>query len=384
MMSGSPPSAGHPAAEVEMSRRRWWPWLGPPLAVLVVGLLLLRFQPGAEAGGKRTAPPTGACAAAPLPTDGGGNVRQDAAVGTWWKIEDRLDQSGSMVGRQLDVGRAGARGLSLDLDVESSASGPVGGVVVAVSDTGRKSTIRLLSAVAGCSWPVDGSQDVVRGAILDPTDGAVLAHVLERATRADLGTWRFGASGALTEPIRVADPLPSVAGGVVWATDLRLDAGGTTLAVQSCGEATCVTRLFDLGAAALTGTVKGEQGALIGFAGDRLVTWSSCRNFPCAILAWNVATGAHQQLVDAAQAAAVSADGRWLIATLDADTGRTLRYDLATGNQRLVRGLAAGERVLGVGAAAASGLQVRPDEVGITSNGAIPHPFRPTAAEVIP
>jgi hypothetical protein len=102
------------------------------------------------------------------------------------------------------------------------------------------------------------------------------------------------------------------------------------------------------------------------------------------VVAWNVATGGRQQLVDGAQAAAVSADGRWLVATLDADTGRTLRYDLATGNHWLVRGIAAGERVLDIGAAAASGIQVRPDEVGVTSNGAFPHSFRPAAAEVIP
>jgi hypothetical protein len=384
MMSMSPSSAGHPAAEVEMSRRRWWPWLGPPVAVLVIGLLLTRFQPGAEAGGKRTAPPAGACVARPLPTDGAGQVQQGSGVGTWWRIEDRLDQSGSLIGRQVAVGHDGARGLSLDLDVESSASGPVSGIVVVVSDTGRKSTIRLVSAVEGCSWLVDESQNVVRGAILDPTDGTVLAHVIERATRADLGTWRFGAAGALTKPALVADPLLSVDGGAVWTTDLRLDAGGTTLAVQSCGETTCVTRLFDLASGALSATVKGDQGALIGLVGDRLVTWSACRNLPCSIVAWNIARGGHQQLVEAARAGALSADGRWLVATLDADTGRTLRYDLATDNQWLIRGISTGEQVLDIGAAATSGIQVPPDEVGITSDGAIPHPFRPAAAEVIP
>jgi len=367
-----------------MSRRRWLPWLGPPLAVLLIGVLLIRFQPGAEAGGKRTAPPTGTCAASPASPDDGGTMRQDAAVGTWWRIEDRLDAAGSMAGRRLTVGSDGGRGLTLDLDSESSATGPLGGVVVVVSDTGRTSEIRLVSAVEGCSWLVAESQDIVRGAILDPTNGSVLAHVLERATRADIGTWRFGGPGALTEPARVAGPLPAVAGGVVWATDLRLDTGGATLAVQSCGEAACVTRVFDLGTGESIGTIKGDQGTLIGFAGGRLVTWSSCRNIPCAVLAWTVATGDRQQLVDDAQAAAVSADGRWLVATLDADTGRTLRYDLATGNHWLVRGIAAGERVLDIGAAATSGIQLRPDEVGLTSNGAIPHSFRPAAAEVIP
>jgi hypothetical protein len=245
--------------------------------------------------------------------------------------------------------------------------------------------IQLVSAVAGCAWLVHETSDVVRGAILDPADGSALAHLVERATRADLGTWRFGAPGALTEPVMVAPPLGAGQGGVIWATDLQLDQAGRRLAVQSCGEAACLTRIFDL---KVTGTLvrilEGDQGTLIGLSGGRLVTWSACRNLPCSILSWDVATGGHQALLDAAQTGALTADGRWLMATVDAQAGRTLRYELATGGRRLVRGVGSGEVVLGGGFAATSGLQLNADEIGIALPGAIPHSFRPAAAEVIP
>ena len=368
-----------------MSRRRWSLWLGPPVVVLAAGLILSRFQPGAEAGGRTTAPPAGACAASPVSTDAAGKVKKDAGAGSWWRVADRLDESGAMVGRQLAIGRGGVTALTLDLAVESAASGPVGGVVVVVSDDGRRSTIRLVSAVAGCSWLVHQSAEVVRGAILDPSDGSVLAHLLERATRDDLGTWRFGAPGALTKPALVAPPVGAGPVGTIWDTELRLDDAGRSLAVQSCGEKSCLTRIFDLGVAGEPPLkVEGEQGALIGFSGGRLVTWSACPNLPCAIVAWDIATGGRHVLVDAAQAAAVSADGRWLVATLDAEAGRTLRYDIGTGAHWLIRGVAAGELVLGAGVAATSGIQLKSDEVGVTSSGAIPHSFRPAAAEVIP
>jgi hypothetical protein len=368
-----------------MSRRRWSLWLGPPVVVLAVGLILGRFQPGAEAGGRSTAPPAGACGASPVSTDAAGKVKKDTAAGSWWRIADKLDGLGSIVGRQLAIGRGGATAFTLDLAVESAASGPVGGVVVVASDDGRHSTIRLVSAEARCSWLVHQSADVVRGAILDPTDGSVLAHVVERATRADLGTWRFGAPGALTKPALIAPPLPPGPIGTIWATELRLDEAASSLAVQSCGEQSCQTRIFDLRASGgLLRKLDGEQGSLIGFSGSRLVTWSACSSLPCAVEAWDIATGGHTELVDAAQAAALSPNGRWLVATLDAQAGRTLRYDLATGARWLVSGVAAGELVLGAGSAATSGLQLMADEVGITSTGSIPHPFRPAAAEVIP
>ena len=369
-----------------MSGRRWSLWLGPPVALVAVALVVSRFQPGAEAGGRVTPPPAGACAASPVTTDAAGVVKRDAGPASWWRLSERLDDHGVLKGRQLAVGRGGAIALTLDLAAESMASGPIGGLVVLAVDDGRKSEIRLVSAGAGCSWLVDTSPNVVRGAILDPSDGSVLAHLVNRATRADLGTWRFGARGALTEPALVAGAVPNgLLDGPVWATDLRLDQAGTSLAVQSCTDTGCVTRLFDLPVRGGDPRVlRGAQGPILGFAAGRLITWAACSGFPCAIQSWDLATGLATKILDRADAAAVTADGRYLVASIDARVGHTLRIELATNTRALVKGIGRDELLLAGGATATTGLQVGPDEIAVAAPGANPRSFRPAAAEVIP
>src|SRR6185503_5118058 len=140
-----------------MSKRRWSLWLGPPIVLVAVALVAGRFQPGAEAGGRRTNPPAGACAASPVPTDGGGRPAPDAGVGSWWRLEDEIDASGVMTGRELAVGREGAGLAQLDLPIESAASGPVAGVVIVSVDDGRTSEVRLVEAASGCAWVAYGS-----------------------------------------------------------------------------------------------------------------------------------------------------------------------------------------------------------------------------------
>jgi hypothetical protein len=378
-----------------MSGRRWSRWLGPPIALVAVALVLSRMQAGAEAGGRTTPPKAGACAASPIVTNTKGKPKRDVGAGAWWRLGERLDGNGAMAGRQLAVGRGGSTTLLLDLPTESVASGPVGGVVVVATDDGRTSELRLVSVTGACSWLVDTSDDVVRGAILDPGDGSVIAHLVSRATRADLGTWRFGAPGALTKPALVAAALADGApDGPAWITDLRLDATGQLLAVQSCTDTGCLTRVFDLRVPGrqpglLQGGRGGQhsagaQGPLLGFANGRLVTWAACSGFPCPVQSWDLAAGTSSILLDTASAAAVTPDGRFLVATTDARTGRTLRLELATGALALVKGLRADELLLPTGVAATSGLQAGADEIAVAAPGANPHSFRPAAAEVIP
>lgn len=378
-----------------MSGRRWSPWLGPPLALGVVALVLSQLHAGAEAGGLSTLPPPGACAASPIVTNAGGKPKRDVAAGSWWKLGEHLDGNGALAGRQLVVGRGGATTLLLDLPVESVASGPMGGVVVVASDDEQQSEIRLVSVVGACSWPVDRTDDVIRGAILDPGDGSVIAHLVSRATRADLGTWRFGGPGALTKPALIAAALDANAlDGPAWVTDLRLDPAGQLLAIQSCTDTGCLTRVFDLrhpGAkpALLQGGRAGAhgplaQGPMLGFAAGRLVTWAACSGFPCAVQSWDLGTGGSANLIDSASAAAITPDGRFLVATTDPETGRTLRLELGTGALALVKGIRADEQLLPQGVAATSGLQLGADEIAVAVPGANPRPFRPAAAEVIP
>ena len=149
-----------------MSRRRWVIWLGPPVALLAIGLALSRFQAGAEAGGRATELPVGACAAPPI--DGHGKPSLGAGAGSWWSLSARMDAHGGLVGRHLALGRGGAANLALDLAPDTLASGPVGGVVALTTDDGRHSQIRLVSVDKACSFVTAETAELARGAVVNP------------------------------------------------------------------------------------------------------------------------------------------------------------------------------------------------------------------------
>src|SRR4029077_10764940 len=117
----------------------------------------------------------------------------------------------------------------------------------------------------------------------------------------------------------VAEPLTGALAsevGQVFGTGLAVDAQGQLLAVQSCTDLACLTRIFDLahpgGAPVILRGAK--QGPLLGFAGHDLVTWAACVGNPCAIFAWDLRTQQPRQLVAGADAAALTRDGRRLVA----------------------------------------------------------------------
>jgi hypothetical protein len=178
----------------------------------------------------------------------------------------------------------------------------------------------------------------------------------------------------------------------VWGTGLLLDAQGTRLAVQSCADLGCLTRVFDLRhSASVALVIQGvAEGPMLGFAGGTLVTWAACPGYPCAILAWDPATSQSRTLLSAASAAAMTADGRRLVA-LDADAAgsRAIELDPSSGRLSRLRGLAAGLRPLATGANATVGLEVAANEVAIGTPGAATvdaQPLNPDAAtqEVLP
>lgn len=370
-----------------MSGRRWSRWLGPPLALVAVALLLSRLEPGAEAGGHVTPRPAGVCANAAPALRGLHGVR-----GTWWRLVDRLDAGGTLVGRTLFAGQGGSTNLALELGAESSASGPVGGMVVVSTDDGVFSDVRIVSAVEGCSWLIHRTQDVVRSAILDPAGGSVLAHLVARETRDDRGTWRIGGMDPDVAVKLVLAPLPAQASlGPIWATDLHLDKSGRKLAVQSCAESACVTRVVSLGADAVAPKQLGgrDQGEIIGLAGDRLITWAHCQGLPCSVQAWTAGAATPATLADTAAGAALTGDARYLIVVLDG-TGRAARIDLAgnagsAGNASVrVQGVAPGDLPLEAGTGAYAGFEVGADEIAIAAPGADPNAFNPSTAALAP
>jgi hypothetical protein len=239
---------------------------------------------------------------------------------------------------------------------------------------------------------VDAREDVVRSAIIDPQDGSVFAHVVARDTRADLGTFRISlTSTGGSEARLVAPPLSgalAAAAGMVYGTGLRLDQAGTHLAVQSCADLGCLTRVFDLADPGAAPVIlrRVEQGPMLGFAGVDVVTWTACDGYPCPVLAWDLATGRPRTLVPGAIAAALTADGRRLVALLANGAGsRAVAVDPATGRSTSLRGIPAGERPLG-GPAAVTGLEVADDEVAMANPGGDAQALRPDsiAEEVLP
>lgn len=365
-----------------MSGRRWKLWLGPPVALLAIAVVFGRFQAGAEAGGRTTPRPAGVCAAKAPPA---GALR--VARGSWWRLVDRMDGNGALVGRSLFAGQAGATRVTLALGAESMASGPVGGLVAVATDDGRFSEVRLVSAAEGCSWLVLRDESVVRSAIIDPSNGSILAHRVTRETRSDLGTWRVTGLAPDATLERVVAPLAEQADlGTIWATEIRLDADAKQLAVQSCSDQGCLIRVAALyGPAGVPTLVRGpEQGSILGFAGDKLVTWERCAGLPCSLLAWNPATSAQELLVEGAAAAGLTANGRYLVAVADPTTGRAYRVDLRAKLSQRIEGVAAGDLPLAIGIGAYAGFEVGAAEIAIAAPGADAHAFDPSSATVAP
>jgi hypothetical protein len=120
------------------------------------------------------------------------------------------------------------------------------------------------------------------------------------------------------------------------------------------------------------------------------VTWAACPGYPCAILAWDPATSHSRTLLSAASAAAMTADGRRLVAVqADPAGSQAIELDPSSGRLSHLRGLATGLRPIANGANATVGLEVAANEVAIGTPGASasdPQALNPDAAaqEVLP
>jgi len=351
-----------------------------------------QIQPGVEAGGRSTPPVAGACrGTAPLGRRAGAGVadRADAGAtpGAWWRIVDDLDAVGTLVGRTLVAGVAAATTLTMPLDPESMARGPVRGLLVVTNDDGSTSELRLVSIAQGCSWIVHRDANVIRSAILDARGHVAYAHLLERATRADLGIFRVDGGDRDAPLAAILDPLaPQADLGRIWATELRLDAAGESLAVQSCSDRGCLIRVLSLAAfgSPVTELRGAGQGSIVGFARDRIVTWAFCDGLPCAIQAWKAGAAQPEALAERAVGAGLTADGRYLLIVTDGSSGRAVRVDLVEGASAAVEGLVAGELPLGIFVTAAAGFEVADDEIGVVAAGRDPRAFAPGAATVVP
>lgn len=355
--------------------------LGPPLVMVLAAASGFRSAPPARAGTMAEATVAAAPVAPCANTGPYQSAERSPDEGAWWNQRPDIDAGGSLVGWTLTVGRPGQGPMAMPLPAASVVSGPDRGRIVAAVEDGSTSSLRIIDAAARCSrtYPIDGV--IVRRAILMPGEGAVLAHLLGRAARRDLGVWRIPLDGS-PRTLLLGPPDPALLAGAgidrVWATDLRLSADGSRLAVQSCDPDACVTRVLGLLTDAVA-TVGEPHGSLVGITGTTLVARATCAGSPCDIVAWDLMTGRSTIVESSAAGAAISHDGRIVVIRRLSDGSSVASVvDLRTNRHTALDGVEGGSFPLDDSGTA--GIETRPDAIGLIHPGGSPSVLPITAS----
>ena len=313
-----------------MVETRWLRWVGPGfLAFSALGLV----GSATVGAGTGTTSPTTACAGSPagrITTPRGAAVATlaDGSGAPWFRLDPVIDRDGALAGQRLAIGLDGvASARTLDLPAESFAAGPFGRVVLVGADDGVSSSLRLLDVAGDCAWPIATERNVIRRATVDRSGSAVYEMRVDRTTRADLGIWLQPIGGGLPARQVLVAPASDDRFGRTWATEFAWDLDGDRLAVQSCGNVACRTRIVDPAGGPTVMLDAPDLGSLIGFDGDRLVTYAACRGFPCPVVSTDLGTGTRTALSPAAGPAVVvgTADGARLVNEVLVGVERALR-----------------------------------------------------------
>ena len=291
-------------------------------------------------------------------------ARPSSAGPAWFRMDAVLDAAGTLTGQRLTLGVVGGRARLLVLPPESFASGPVRGVVLVGDDDGSRSRLRALDPAGGCASTIAMEASVIRSAVLDTDLGATFEHRVDRATRADLGVWRRATRGGTA--VRLLPGLASDARhGRTFSTDLRWASDGR-LAVASCGEVACRTRIVDTATGGVVST--SGTGPVLGVAESRVIAYDVCPGFPCGVSAVDPVTGASESIVAGAGPASVG--GRSLVFERD---GHLASLDVRT---RIATDVAAsaGYETVGDGSAARAGVDRPHGSVLLESVGRPPDP----------
>ena len=312
-----------------MVESRWLRWIGPGIVALgavaligstTVGAGTRTWAPRACAGPPTDRPPRRARSTPATPGD--------LAAAPWFRLDPVAADDGSLGGQRLVVGRFGATlTRTLDLPAESFAAGPFGRTVLTGADDGSTSRLELVDVVGRCSWLVATERDVIRRATIDPAGATVYEMRVDRATRADLGIWRRGLDAA-SPAERILDPIaPDARFGITFSTEFAWDLAGERLAVQSCGEFACRTRVLDPRGGPVRVLDAPDLGLLVGVDGERVVTYADCHGLPCPIVSTDIATGTRTVARRCRRTATLvrTADGARLVHETSADRDRGLR-----------------------------------------------------------
>jgi len=319
-----------------MVESRWLRWIGPGVAVLgAVGFIAsTTLGAGVRPWVPRACPGPllARVVAATTPTTTAG-VRG----APWFRLDPVLDGRDALAGQRLTFGLDGdpvARGR--DLGAESFTAGPFGQVVLTGSDDGSVSRLEAVDVASGCSWSIGTDRSVIRRATIDPTGAGIYEMRVDRATRADLGVWLRPIAGGPAHQV-LAAPAQDGRFGRTFSTEFTWDLAGDRLAVQSCGEAACRIRVLDPRGGPTVSVDAPDLGLLVGFDGDRVVTYGACRGLPCPIVSVDIRTGDRRVLAPAAGPAIVvpTPDGPQLVHEVALASGRGLR-SVATDTGRAV------------------------------------------------
>jgi hypothetical protein len=319
-----------------MVESRWLRWFGPGVAALAAVGILASTTLGAGDrpwSPRPCAPVAGALVAAlgpPSPSE-----PDDLRTEAWFRLDPVLDGDGALGAQRLVTGLAGWRGRQVaELPVESFAAGPFGRIVLVGSDDGTRSRLDAFDVERGCAFPIGTETEVVRRATIDPASGTVYETRVARSDRADLGIWSRPLDGTAAAS-RVLEPVPADERfGRTFATEFTWGAAGVGLAVQSCGEVACRTRILGSPGGAAETIADPEVGRLIGFDRHRLVAYGACRGMPCPIVSIDRAGDAPSVIDPLGGAAAVvgTVEGAQLVRVVRDENGRRLRTTALDGS----------------------------------------------------
>ncbi|HLO35141.1 MAG TPA: hypothetical protein VK194_03630, partial [Candidatus Deferrimicrobium sp.] len=154
-----------------------------------------------------------------------------------------------------------------------------------------------------------------------------------RATRADLGIWHRRLDTDAPADRLLAPAPPDARFGRTFSTEFTWGLAGDRLAIQSCGEVACRTRVVAPGGGPVQMLDAPGLGLLVGLDGDRVVTYAACRGLPCPIISTDIVTGDRRVLAVAAGLATIvaSPDGSRLVHESRPVPGAPIRSTLLDG-----------------------------------------------------
>lgn len=360
-----------------MVESRWLRWVGPGVVALgAVGIIAST----ALGVGSRPWTPI-ACPGSPddrvaAARDAGPPGFKEMRGTPWFGLDPSLDADGALRGQRLALSLDGERtARTLDLAAESFAAGPFGRIILTGSDDGRASRLQAIDVAGACAWAIADEAAVIRRATIDPAGAVIYEMRVDRASRADLGIWRRAMDGR-TPAVRVLAPIADDGHfGRTFATEFTWDLAGDRLAVQSCGESACRTRVIAPRSGTSAFLDAPDLGPVVGFDGDRLVTYGSCRGLPCPIIATDLGTRVRRVLAEAAGSAVVVAtpDGGRLVHETGVGSSRILRSIALDGGQTMDLGAIPDDlRLLAPPVQAASGTRLPAAWILLAPEGGVP------------